>query len=131
MSEFLTFSKYHSQEEAAFMISLLKEAGIAYELEKEVNNLDPIYIGYSLDPLLSLRIPQDKFEQVNQLLSLQAQLNTGESEESYYLNSYDDKQLLGLLQNPNDFSAYELIYAKKLLVALPSFASIPHHFLQT
>ena len=76
-----------------------------------------MYIGHSLDPMFVLKIPQDKFERVNQLIADQSPEVTDEKDEDYYLHDMTDRELLEILKNPNDWSPFDIGYAKELLVA--------------
>lgn len=68
LGELVTYSRFHTFEEAEGLIQFLQNAGIPYELNQETPQLDPLIIGHSFDPLVSVLIPADRFSEVNFLL---------------------------------------------------------------
>lgn len=69
MTEYATFAKFRSIEEAHPLISMLVENKIPYVTRQERNQLDSIIIGNSMDPMLVINIPVDQFTKVNTLIS--------------------------------------------------------------
>ncbi len=43
MSQYATYSRFHSPEDAQFLIALLQQRNIPFTLEHEVNQLDKVY----------------------------------------------------------------------------------------
>lgn len=68
MPEFATFAKFHNAEEANLLISVLKEKNIPYNLKQERNQLDAIIIGASMDPMLAVSIPVERFSEATGLM---------------------------------------------------------------
>jgi hypothetical protein len=68
MTEFATYARFHAPQDAESLVTLLDIHKIPFNIEHEVNQLDPLIIGNSLDPMFVVNIPADKFEEVNKLL---------------------------------------------------------------
>ena len=114
MSEFLIYSKYYTAEDAAFITSKLKEAGIAFRLDQDKNQLDDIIIGHNLDPMFVLKIRQENFAQVNDLIASEA--NADEAT-PYYLDEFSDAELVNIINTTNEWNAFDINYARQLLVS--------------
>ena len=75
MAQNATYTKFYAPEDAQFLITLLQQHHIPYSLEHEVNQLDKVYLGESIDPMFALKIPTDRFSDVNGLLAEQAKFD--------------------------------------------------------
>jgi len=68
VAELLTYAKFYSRQEAQPLAELLSQASIPVVIEEERNQLDKIYIGETLDPMVALKIPGRYFKKANQLV---------------------------------------------------------------
>lgn len=91
MTEYATFAKFHSIEEAHPLISVLVENNIPYVIRQERNQLDPIIIGNSMDPMLDVNIPVDQFPKANKLIS---DLNADTPPQEYSPERLDSKWII-------------------------------------
>jgi len=123
MDAFLTYAKFHTAEEAKPLIELIEKEGIPYELEHEVNQLDSVYLGYNLDPMFAIKIPQELFSKLNFLLGEEADKIIVDADDEYYLYSFSDDELIAVIKNPEEWNAYDRSLAQKILsnrkVAIP------------
>jgi hypothetical protein len=115
MQKLLPYSKFQTPGDAAFLIGLLKQNNIAYEFTHEVNQLDNIYIGETLDPMFELKIHQSDFYKVSELLGKQAIDDYQTGSLDHYFNSLDSEDLHEIINNPNEWNAYDLQIARLLL----------------
>src|SRR5687768_14174408 len=69
MLQYGTYLRFYSPDDAQFLIEILHPRNIPYKLEHEVNQLDKVYIGESIDPMFALQIPTAHFNVVNDLLA--------------------------------------------------------------
>lgn len=107
MSSILTFSRFFSIEEAKPLTELLGKEHIVFLIEQEVNQLDPIYIGNNMDPMIVVKIPQESFRRVNDLLESRAAIEIQRADPQHYLYSFTNSELLNVLNNPEEWSLYE------------------------
>ena len=107
MSSLLTFSRFFSIEEAKPLTELLGKEHIVFLIEQEVNQLDPIYIGNNMDPMIVVKIPQESFRRVNDLLESRAAIEIQRADPQHYLYSFTNSELLNVLNNPEEWSLYE------------------------
>lgn len=115
MPEFLTFSKFHSGEEAQELISLLEKSNIVYKIESERDPLDVIYTGPSLDPMVAVKIPQACFNEVNALLLEQAASELDDVNPDYYLFQFSNEELHDVWNDPNEWNHFDRALAKRIL----------------
>ena len=124
MATLLTYSRFQTPEDSQDLLAILNQHNIPYELEKEPNPVGSIYFGETLDPMISLRIPADKFDEVNSLLARKAEQDFSQPGFEHYLQSFEKSELEDLLTNPFDWSAYDIQIAKLLLRSAPSQTQI-------
>ena len=126
MSELLTFSRFHSQQEAQELISLLENRGIEFKIDFEKDLLDKIYTGESQDPMIAVKIPEERFEELNTILLSQAQTQLTDIDPNYYLFSFSDSELIEVLNNRNDWNHLDQALAHQLLserkIAIPDLS---------
>ncbi len=115
MPQFLTHSKFYSQEEANEFINLLQNAKIDFEIEREKNVLDKIYVGESLDPMFAIKIPENSFAEVNSLLLLNAQLQLNNINPDYYLFNFSNQELIDVVNSKNDWNFFDQALASKII----------------
>jgi hypothetical protein len=112
---FATYSKFHTPENAQYLIDLLQHLEVPYTLEHEVNQLDPIYIGGNIDPMFALKIPGDRFNDVNALMAELAKKDMAQPGFEHYLQSYTTAELQEIVREPATWNAYDVQVATTLL----------------
>ncbi|MDF2193544.1 hypothetical protein [Paraflavitalea sp. CAU 1676] len=129
MQGYATYAKFYAPEEAETLIGLLKQHDIPYALDHEVNQMDPIYLGESPDPMFVLRIPGEQFKVAHAVLAKQAGLDMNQPGFTHQMQSYDAAELKEILDNPEGWSAYDLKVAKELLAEkAPGVAPVAETF---
>ncbi|MBO9564044.1 MAG: hypothetical protein J7621_14770 [Niastella sp.] len=112
---FATYTKFHTPENAQYLIGLLQHLEVPYTLEHEVNQLDPIYIGGNVDPMFVLKIPGDRFNDVNALMADLAKKDMAQPGFEHYLQSYTTAELQEIVREPATWNAYDVQVATTLL----------------
>jgi len=128
MSQFLTYSRFFTLAEADSLLQLLSKEQIPFLIEEEVYQLDPIYIGANLDPMIIVKIPQERFKKVNELLEIETSIHLKELDPAHYLNDFTNSELLEVVKNTEEWSLYDRVFSKKLLnerqVSLPTKSTL-------
>ena len=128
MPPFLTYTRFYAIEDAGPLIELLKKEQIPYEVEHEVNQLEPVYIGQSFDPMIAIKIPQDQFSKLSFLLGETAEDSNEAIQEDYYLFSFSDDELIEVIKQPAEWNAFDRSLAQKILserkVPLPTLSAV-------
>lgn len=115
MKDFIKYARFYTKEDAGLLTNMLDQASIEYQLDHEVNQLDNIYLGDSLEPMFVLKLPQNQFAKVTALLAEQAQQDFAKPGFTHYLQNYDAAELQEIVQSPNDWNGYDLQVAELLL----------------
>jgi hypothetical protein len=115
MSQYATYSRFHTPDDAQFLVALLQQRNIPYTLEHEVNQLDKVYIGESIEPMFTLQIPTEHFSEVNGLLAEQAKADMAKPGFEHLMQSYSTEELREIISEPTGWSAYDLQIAASLL----------------
>jgi hypothetical protein len=115
MPQLSTYAKYNTLEDSRFMVELLEKNNIYYEVSHEINQLDNIYLGDSLDQLYLLKISNENFMTVNRLLAEQANIDFNTEFFTHYFDQFDEYEIVEVLNNPNDWNAYDNEIARLLL----------------
>lgn len=114
-NQLAAYSKFYSPDNAQYLIELLQQHHISYSLDHEVNQLDKIYIGDAVEAMYVLNIPPERFKDVNNLLAEMAITDMAQPGFEHYMNSYSNEELNDIINNPADWSAYDLQVAATLL----------------
>jgi hypothetical protein len=115
MAQHATYTKFYAPEDAQFLITLLQQHHIPYSLEHEVNQLDKVYLGDAVAPMFELRIPTDRFSDVNGLLAEQAKFDMAQPGFEHILQSLTKEELRDILNEPSSWNAYDIQVAASLL----------------
>jgi hypothetical protein len=67
--DFGTYARFYTMQEASALLLLLESNNIPYEIRQEVNQIDAVIIGQSLDPMIVVSVPATHFSEVNQLVT--------------------------------------------------------------
>jgi hypothetical protein len=115
MTEFLTYTKLYTDQEAQEFARFLEESKIEFKIEVEKDLLDKVYIGESFDPFIAVKIPQNQFEELNKILLRKAQSELNDINPDYYVFNFTDSELIEVLKNPNEWNHLDQALAQKLL----------------
>jgi len=114
MSRLLTYSRFYAPEDAGALIELLRNNGIEFEIDEEEPNIK-VYLGESLDPMVALKIPQEEFQRVNDLLAGITIATTEENDPGYYLFTFSSEELSSVINHPNEWNVFDRSLAEKIL----------------
>lgn len=116
MSHYSTYQKFFSPEQAAPVLTILKEHGIPFEFIKSKKLVDSVIGGdASFDNLYELKIPNKQFEEVNQLLRETQEIDINDLASDYYLFSFTDEELVDILRRPDEWSPQDYNIALQVL----------------
>ena len=108
------YRDFHNMEQAEEFAKLLKENGIAYSLEKNQTLLDAAIVGHGLVPPALVKIRTADFPKVNSILEKQA-LENPHFLESHYLRQLDDRELIDMIRNPDQWNVEDVAVARRIL----------------
>lgn len=114
--ELLTFKRFNDVALAQQLVAILEENDIAFSLEKGApifNTTFNVNNELSEEYLVKLR-PED-FERANHLINAHERQFIDQVEPEYYLLSFTDEELLDVVAKPDEWNAFDVELAKKLL----------------
>ena len=115
MSQYTTYEKFFNTEEAAPMLAILKEHAIPFEFSAIPKTVDAVIAGGGPTSLYEIKISPRQFESVNRLLRDKIKVNLDEVDPDYYLFSFDDFELVEIINNPDEWGRLDFVIARKIL----------------
>lgn len=112
---FLTYQKFNDQASAAELAQLLAENGFEFELEDSSLNFDPAFSYNDLNKEFRVKLKSSDFSKANELLQQLSQKDIELVDKDYYLYQFSDEELMDILQKPDEWNAFDITLAKKLL----------------
>ena len=116
MSEFLTYSKFYTNEEAGEFAALLQKNGIPFEAERVGAPLDGLYVGEDTDPRYLVKVMQTDFEKVNELMKHEMERQVEYVRSDYYLYQFTNEELADVVRRPDEWNYFDQALARKLLL---------------
>jgi hypothetical protein len=114
MREFLTFQRFNDRALADDLIKLLQEKGIEYEIGEDRPTFDAT-VGTDINLEISVKIRQEDFNEVNELLLKSVSVDIDKVEKGYYLFEFSDEELVGIISKPDEWSHYDYSLASQIL----------------
>ena len=115
MSDFLTYSKFYTKEEAEEFAALLDANDIPFDTERLRAPLDNIYLGEDSEPRYIVKVMQQDFGKVESLVKSEMEKQLDHLPSDYYLFQFSNEELMEVLQKSDDWNHLDQTLAKKLL----------------
>ncbi|MBT1686783.1 hypothetical protein [Dawidia soli] len=103
------------REPATALMDLLRERGIACELEEDSAALGAVFVGHNTASFFRVKLRAQDFSQANALLETQASHDVVQVDPEHYLFSFTDQELLALLGVPDEWSELDYQLAQHIL----------------
>jgi len=113
--EFITFQKFNDQNAASQLGDFFKEKGLEYLLADNSLSFDPTFANNGFGKEFCIKLKKSDFEKGNTFLNEKAERETIEIDKDYYLLSFTDKELLELIAASDEWSAFDVSLAERLL----------------
>lgn len=115
MDEFLVFRSFYTEEEAISLSEFFKEKGVDCSIVKYRPILDKVYVGINYHREFHVKIKSYEFNRANEILDHHINQNISEIGEDYYLHSFTDKELLEIIEKPDEWNNQDIVISKKIL----------------
>ncbi len=113
--EFITYQKFNEIEFANLLVELLEENDIPFILEEEGPVFDPTFSFREDLTNYAVKIRNEDFERVNELLLQNEATDDPATEEDYYLYDFTDAELKDVLEKADEWSPFDVTLARKIL----------------
>ncbi|BAU55462.1 hypothetical protein [Mucilaginibacter gotjawali] len=113
--DFITYQKFNDPALADELAEQLELHQIEYTIEEESTGFDPSLVMSNEAKYYAVKIKSEDFETVNELLKQNEEANTDEVEKDYYLFSFTDDELMEVVTKADEWSAFDVVLARKLL----------------
>lgn len=114
-SNFLTYKKFSTSEQASELIGILNQSEIPFEMEDHSGHMPDIYVGQNFNNDIIVKIHPDDFLKVNSLLDEKAASLIDTVSKDYYLFSFDNDELIEVVSEPDKWCELDKQLAKHIL----------------
>lgn len=115
MEDLVTLKKFNTYIEAAGVVELLDKNNITYVIEKTEASGDIVFAGNTLEEELHVKIKAEDFETAQKLLEDLEEIDAEKLEKDYYLFEFSDKELVEILEKPDEWSLNDYRWAQEIL----------------
>lgn len=114
--ELLTFRRYNDVALSAGLVSILEKNDISYELNESTMVFSAsLAFNEELNKEFVVKIKPEDFERVSELLLEDEAQHIDNVESDYYLFAFSDDELLDVVAKYDEWNAFDVILARKLL----------------
>ena len=114
MSEFVTYRRFSSLEDALYYTTFFTENDIEYEVEHNKPPVDATFSGPSVNHEVNIKIKAEDFAKADLLLEESAEA-IDISDGTYYLLDFSDEELLNVIRKYDEWSVDDVVLAQKIL----------------
>jgi hypothetical protein len=115
MEEFIKYRSFNDKAVATELCKQLSEKGIPFKWESTEGFFDPSFTTNDILNLYYVRLRKEDFTKADELLMISATQTAEEPVSDYYLLSFSNDELIGVLKNPDEWNEFDLYWAKKIL----------------
>jgi hypothetical protein len=115
MEDLVTLKKFNTYIEAAGVVELLDKNNISYKIEKTENTGEVVFAGNTLDEELHVKVKPEDYEAAQQLLEELEEIDAEKLQKDYYLFEFTDKELIEILERPDEWSLNDYNWAQEIL----------------
>lgn len=115
--EFLTFQRFNDLILVEQLVEQLKQNEIPFEIEEYNPSFEATLLLQEnfISKEVIIKLKKEDFEKANSILSTISEMSIEEMPVDYYLFSFTDEELVGILVKPDEWSALDYQLAQKVL----------------
>lgn len=113
--ELITYRKFDDIGLAEELTALLDEHKIDYVVNEESLTFDPSFAFNPLAKNWAVKIKEQDFGKVNQLLEESELENIAQADKDYYLFGFSNEELMEVITKADEWSVYDNLLARKIL----------------
>ena len=115
MGKFIAYKKFQYTEQLKEVVDVLKANDINYIVEDNTLDAAAIFIGQDTGPKILLKISNEDFTKANELLNIKAKKDIDKVNPDHYLFSFEDDELLEIVEEPDTWNEFDVQLAKQIL----------------
>lgn len=112
--QLITLRTFNDLALAEDLANSLKQNGIYYELKTFASKIDPATLTSAAPEYFIMAYDKD-FNKINQILEENVARDVETVEDDYYLFGFTDKELIDLITKADEWSAFDVMLARKIL----------------
>ncbi|MEX1003295.1 MAG: hypothetical protein WDZ35_14340 [Crocinitomicaceae bacterium] len=112
----VVYKQFRSLDRATELFNLLKNHGLDPYLSDDLPPFDVTFSGNNLAYSYEIQLDSSAFQRADELLQEQASEWMPLEDEAHYLKKFTDQELIEVIQKIDEWSVYDRIIARKLLV---------------
>jgi len=113
--EFITYQKFDDLALANALAEQLDSHQIKYVIVEESFSFDPSFAMNNALKEYAVKIRSEDFEQANQLLKQDEEIEVTEIGKDYYLFTFTDDELMEVIARADEWSPFDFVLARKIL----------------
>lgn len=113
--QYKTYQKFNDYKMAVELSHLLKENHIDHTIEDTSVQFDPFFSRNELTKEYRIKIKQDDFSNVDNLLLQTASEGLNGLKEDYYLHHFSNEELMEVITKRDEWNEFDFLLAQKLL----------------
>jgi hypothetical protein len=114
MSDFITYQKFWSMDEAVELVQLLKDNNVEFEVVDNSISVDVTFVP-NRDREKEVKLKREDFAKVDELLEKIAESGLENIDKDHYLFQFSQAELLEIIQKPDEWSKNDFLLAKHIL----------------
>jgi len=111
----ITYKFFNTIDEASFLIDLLKLNKIEFQIIDNSPSVDATITGGNTTNNIEIKVFSTDYTRVEKLVEKAAKSEIDTIDAEYYLYDFNDKELIDILENYNEWSPTDRIMAQKIL----------------
>ena len=115
IEEYITYKKFNNKNSAEEFRQLLELEKVDYTLENNSLSLDATITGNNFGSEFCVKIKKGDFKKIDEILLKKSEEDIQEIPDNYYLLSFSDEELIDVIAKSDEWSAFDVSLAKKML----------------
>lgn len=115
MEPFAVFKNFMDPAQAEATIQTLNKHEIEWELSDNSPAVDLTFTGNALQNQVQLKLRPEDFERARKVLEVEARDLIGQVDEEHYLYGFSDDELMNIVTEPDEWSAFDYELAQRIL----------------
>lgn len=113
--DLITYKKFNEPDQVEYLIAILKDYEIDFEVTEDRDSLDTLYGGNHLTKHFYVKIKKEDFAKADSIILSLTEKELTSVDNDHYLFDFSDEELFDILSKPDEWNEADYILAKKIL----------------